>query len=255
MKKNILIIASKSYFNYAKSLISSIEKTSENFKIFFYGIAFEKEEAVRAEKCMKKFFSVRDDISCEISFIEKELSSEKKHSIGRIKFSELMAYSANVRWEIVYDLLKNKKVKNLLYLDADSLVYKDIQALYDYVGSKNIAFKLRMHKGANKAAMSGVAYFDGRKESVLFARKLKQNLEKCGLYNWFSDQKSLGKTYKESLGNQNIKFIELENLFIDWKFKRRSVIWVGKGKHKERSVYIKMQNFHLNRFMEMANET
>jgi len=215
---NILIISDLNYIKFAKALTKSISIFHPKIKIYLRLVNINKIQ----KKLIKNSFS---RYNTDISFLEENLSNIKNKKSGNIEYSELMAFSANIRGKAIKNLLESG-VKNLLYLDADSVLNKEI----DFSSIKgDVGLFRRSNNKKKKEFPSGILYFSGSKKSIRFAKELDKNILKNGLLKWYSDQISLSQTYHKMHHNLNIYFFTEDYFDCGPNHSKESHIWFGKG--------------------------
>lgn len=229
---NFLIIANDEYIKYAKSLIYSISKYHDDYRIFLYLINPSQENLDILSKAPHNLV---------IRIINKELSQ----NVETI-YSEEAAYSANIRGQILYDLVLAEDLNNLIYLDADSIIKSSIKKInkipYD------ISFFVRPESEKKSSYFSGLISLNitpNTKERILRALDFYKNrIEEYGLTTWFSDQKAIEDFYKKYVIMKDIDFEFLSHKYFDWGFNKNSKIWMGKGKSKQHQDYIELQKMY-----------
>jgi len=176
----------------------------------------------------------------ETSHIVSELKSlttypmEFSFSYPKAKLvDDFKSFCANIRIKVLYDLLL-KGYKYLFYLDADSIVRKDLTPLFDFIKTTEITFVETTAKKISKKYKSGALGITLSPGSLLFYKKFNDLLEKVNYLGWFEDQRNLCKMHQQFIlvPNPICIFKNLDLTFLDWEFMPNSVIWTGKGPRK-----------------------
>ena len=207
-----------------------------------------------------------------ISFHEKELPDkllqQKLHMTG---MTEKMAYCANIRVTFMRQILIERKLPNIIYMDVDSIVRKDLFKLERKIHNKDILFysihdedklisktkdillNLENHDSSQPIPIernimflkSGIVAFQNTPTSCLFITKWEQVMHRYGIYRWFSDQRSLLVTFL--LFHSKIRYGLLSFSYIDWEYSLISRIWMGKGKNKKKNhKYLELTEHYWN---------
>jgi len=238
--ENFLIVASESYMDKARALLASIFSYNKPKNVFLYLINVPPE---KVENFREEVLRHRGMMDLNIRSIYKNLDSTKQKRAGKIEYTELMAFSANIRGKLIYDLLMHENIKDLLYIDADSLVVKNIGCIPKVYSVFDVTF---MHRSTTEPFrfLSGIIYIKNNKNGKRFAKEYSEEIDNFGIFNWFSDQQALVKMYKKNIYSIG----RLGKQYIDWRFTAKSKIWAGKGRSKKRREYIDAQIYYLTKF-------
>ena len=243
--KNILIIATESYMNYARSLICSIHENVLDFTIYLYLINA-SEEAVNDIKLQTRNLPVEVREKNDWS-----LDTEKnKHAFK----NEVMCWSANVRGEIIKELLTKDKLIGLMYIDADSIVRGNIDEAFQLHRRCHIMFHFRPKDRDIGNILSGVMFFKKTKVTLEFVEQFCEAIKREDILEWYSDQKGLNSTYEAFKGRSDISFFNLSKKYIDWGYHSESKIWAGKGRSKKKKEFIRLQKAYYHKFIELSNK-
>jgi len=237
IKKNILIVSSESYLDYTKALLASFFIHEKGLNIYLYLINTPKD--VTEELKYKT-----SGYPINIRNIDRpELSDELDKRAGGLIYSELMAFSANVRVSIIKELLETEDIDSLLYIDADSIITKSIEGLFERYKKYNVSFHARPKDGLIKV-LSGIMFYVNNQEARDFVNLYNDKVNDNGILTWFADQMSLSylyHNYPESYGN-------ISKTYIDWKYSHKSCLWVGKGRSKKKGPFVIAQESYRNAF-------
>lgn len=90
---------------------------------------------------------------------------------------------------------------------------------------------------------TGVIAVANNENTIRFFEEWNNEI-KDKLYKWFSDQITFNKVF---LNNKNkLRFKPLKEEMIDWNFKIKSILWVGKGTRKYRNLSYKLESLKYN---------
>ncbi|MDM3861026.1 MAG: putative nucleotide-diphospho-sugar transferase [Aphanizomenon gracile PMC644.10] len=213
MPNTILSIADQKYCKYLKTLISSIAVNFKDVHVHLHLINVSPSE--------------QDELLClysNITFTSEEVKIDDSQSFS--------AYCANVRVRVMRRLLESG-IDNLLYLDADSIVRKDLTPLFRLLKNTDLIIHHR-HSDVEawRFATGAIAIRNNAKVKV-FMQGWEKNLESL-IYSWYGDQISFSRTYEILKNELYIKNLPMK--YIDWKFSPFSSIWAGKGKRKHENM-------------------
>ncbi len=221
----ILSISDPLYLNRLKALISSV---SQNYpQVKFYCHLVNTEQSV-AESLQHLY----PNLECNFDYQEFNSEEDKK------------AYCANIRADVIYQLMQKPETSSLLYLDADSIVRKDLSDLLDTINNHDLVVLKR--EEAEEKYLKFAAGVIGIKNSSITQKFIAQwaTLVKEQLYEWYSDQLCLYYAYEQFQSQLNT--FDLPQRFIDWEFLSTSSIWVGKGPRKdENKIYVLEEEYYL----------
>ncbi len=268
----IVIVCSENYLENALLLINSIEDNSNlNYKIYLHLIKVDpKSYATFANK-----FQVNTD-KIEIFHDSPTIDKESKlllvdPTFGRNLYTKFTAYCANSR-VLDFKKLLDRGEKYLLYMDADSIVRKDLKDLFSIIIENDISLNFRYClKLPNESyeminpfgCATGIIGIRNSEQSINFVNDWYDKLNTNELlYHWYSDQNILNhllvkNIYKmedvlkadkrnfimniQNFKNKKCKLeaYNLKKRYTDWDFDNNSPIWIGKGNRKNSDIYIK----------------
>ena len=199
------------YIGYVKCLLRSCAANSPTFKFHIRLINIEDKELISQD-----LLSIKSDTIIEFDDIDIATNSinTKRHSallwdgvvsglnvtptIPEVKHSKWLisnrqCYASNTRFRNIYNLLKKYK-ESVLYLDADSIILKDLENLKALIEQFDISIKLRTspenspipypNNNSWECSCIGVSYSDA---SLEFIEDVMVNTEK-NMFFWDSDQ-------------------------------------------------------------------
>lgn len=232
----ILIVSDQEYFDKALTLIKSIRLQHSHLKIHYHQINFNQNINV-------------DNIS--YSYDNINLNHDKVLKFNKISYSQKQAYCANIRFQIINNLLSENQY--ILYLDADSIVRKSLNQLIDYCKNHDLVInKCTKKTYYRKGFRLRTGVFSIRNTPIMH-NFLQNLLNRIDLNKWFSDQDSIQDTFIEYVDDIRFKLINLN--YIDWYYDDSSEIWVGKGENKfTNQNYLQLENQINTLFTESVGE-
>jgi len=168
-------------------------------------------------------------------------------------YSEKMAYCSNIKYNTI-NMLFDRDVENVLYMDADAIVRKPLDELIKLSSNYDISMFMETDKGicsgaVDPACIPTTDYYDRRDNTTwvewhagLFVvrnnNKMKRffyELEQAitdptELYDWEADQVLFNDQYQKV--KSDITVYSLPRKFKDEQFSDSSVVWCGAGEHK-----------------------
>lgn len=231
------------YMAYAKALINSAEERGVSADIFCRGINLTSEEADSLESLSNRVHVLRDDVP-ELSnkkVLMKKLEDPDElfwtydggvyDSIGmkniiKTMYSELAAYSCHSRFKTIRELL-NKGVGQLLCLDADTYINRNIDDIFThqekdlYVVPTGVDRKLFHNEG--------LLLINNTPASKSFFNQVESKMFNGNTFHeWDVDTKILTSTYE---------IIDIDIGFLDKSYKDKqhleeSHMWSGDGPRK-----------------------
>lgn len=199
------------YIGYVKCLLRSCQANSPKFKFHVRLIDIEDKDTISRELLSIKSDTILefDDIGITANSVNTKRHSaliwdgviggidvkpqipEVKHS--RWLISNRQCYASNIRFRNIYNLL-NAHAESVLYLDADSIILKNLQEFKTIIERFDLSIKLRKspknspipYPNGNSWECSciGVNYTSAAKE---FIKDVMINTEK-NMFFWDSDQ-------------------------------------------------------------------
>jgi len=152
------------------------------------------------------------DINVTFSYNEKSIIED-----GHRKTAH--TYYASLRFLYVHHIIR--AAKKVLVTDVDCLFKNDFKWPEESYG-----YFPRRNRRINECVAAGVVYFT---EESLKTIELLQNKIINSRQEWFADQIALGWYFNEVVTDKAKHFDEY---FMDWDFKKNSVMWTGKGDRK-----------------------
>lgn len=206
----ILIIIDELYLKFIVTLLHSLHNTNHKFTVIICLINFKDNQKI--EKDLKELYP---NLICKHLKEEFNSAAEKK------------SFCANYRVHFINEIL-TLNYKRLLYLDADSIVRKDLR-IADLQIDSDIEILFRNTEDLRMKVASGAILIKNNKKAKLFIKIWKDKISN-NLTKWFSDQETFYETYSELKNQVSCRMID--SRLIDWDFKDSSIIWAGKGNRK-----------------------
>jgi hypothetical protein len=227
----ILIVSDQDYYDKSLILIKSIRLLYPDLKIHYHQINFKLDLKI-------------DNI--EYSYNNLELDNNKKFKYNNIQYTQKQAYCANIRFQIINNLISENQY--ILYLDADSIIRKPIDSLLQLCQNYDLVINKCTKKSYyRKGFRLRTGVFSIRNTPIMkkFLNNILQNIK---LEQWFSDQDTIQDTFIEYV--DDISFKILEQKYIDWNYNQESEIWVGKGDNKYKNLQYKQLENYINTLYE-----
>jgi|SaaInlStandDraft_2_1057019.scaffolds.fasta_scaffold163068_1 hypothetical protein len=215
-------VASKKYIQSALALSCSFFKNSAcgDFYLFCINCSDEKSKLQLFQKKYPRF---------QFKLIEKDLDFKRSlKSTWFVRYTEGGAYCAAYRSVGILDLINI--YDNIFYLDADSIIRKDICSFLEE--DFDVSFRVR---GGRKelCTLSGHIFIKSNNMTKQFFTCYREEIKKYGETIWYTDQVALGITYNKF--KDRIKFSQLAENFADARYNIDSHVWVKKGPIKSRA--------------------
>ena len=216
MNNCLFTCCTKNYLIYAEYLYKSFSKTNNN--IIF--------EIILINCCKDNYFEKQNNKNIIISYDKVKYKDEN-----------LRCYSSYLRAKFFPKLLK--KYKKVFWMDADTIIRKDISELYnkldinDLIIYKNDINNKKINIKKHGLYKTGIIGMNNKllNFSIKWSKMIFDNLN----FFWYQDQQTISKLILE----ENISNIYLlEKKYIDWDFDITSPIWVGKGVRKYSDMYL-----------------
>jgi len=226
---NVVCVSNEKYLPHLKVLISSLHVTNPMLKVFIVLI------------------NVRDNVLRDLVFKHNNITIINRYEKFNL-YDEEKAYCANIRVNIIDELLGDGSVSKLCYLDVDSIVRGDLGSAV--FGDKDLLILKRNYDRKELRYATGVIYIKNNVATKRFVKLWKSNLEPH-LLTWFEDQLTFLKTAEELQERINIGM--LSKNYIDWKYRRKTIVWVGKGPRKyENELYKLEEQYYLARGQDQS---
>lgn len=230
MEKNkiaLVCIADKKYLAYAKVLLKSLKKSKNDFDIHICLINISKKAITR-----KSLELINANVN--IKFLDKKF---RRNWLKK-------AFCANHRAEYINEILQYN-YDGIIYADVDSIFRRSISIdkIISTTADIKIHFRDQNKSNDNRFKIAaGVIFIKNSINAKKFVRTWAENIKSRKL-DWFADQIMFYKTYEQL--NTSVKIEHLSNEFIDWEFKKNSVIWAGKGKRKKYNLIYNLESLKL----------
>lgn len=220
MSLTIFSVSDPAYLSHLEALAASVHASYPQAKLHFHLVNTASSIGERL---------LRFHPATTICYEEKRFDSDAARR----------AYCANVRARVMHELLKSG-VPLVLYLDADSLVRRDLTPFIQELRRHDVAAHWRTEQADDPEGkmplMAGVVGVHNTPQSRAFAERWKDFVDDH-LFDWFSDQVYLAEAYREL--KAELRLWGMPARYIDWHFCCNSAIWVGKGQRKyERRLYV-----------------
>lgn len=220
MDINVVCVCDKKYLKYFYTLLQSAKIYSPNLS-FHVCLINQKRSRKHIELKAKNIYK-----KINFSYLERKFLNK----------ANKRAFCANYRAEFLLHVL-NKGFKNIIYMDVDSLIRRNIKEYNWYFSEHDISVYFRNSNEPKFKLLSGIISISGSNKSKVFLENWTKEIED-EIYSWFSDQVTFYKTYLKL--RNNISFGNLDKQVIDWDFQKGSYIWAGKGNRKNKDLrYIK----------------
>ena len=163
--------------------------------------------------------------------MEKLLDHEKvKVALdAKTKFTEKAGFCVNLRVSAILDLL-HQDIDNILFVDADTIIRKDLSKLFKQFRSHDILIHKRPNEKPFMRVAGGVIGVRNTRWTKNFFSRFLEHVNNLGNKEFFSDQWGFSLTMQEL--NAGSRIGHLAKNYIDWDFNADSFIWVGKGQRK-----------------------
>ena len=230
----ILGVSDSSYLPFIRILFNSIKC---NVKIPY---KFHLHTINVPEKKINFFKDTYENIEFTGDKIELDETSNSSNSFNK---SKKAAYCANIRAKVLHYLM-TRGDEYILYLDADSIVRKDLEELFLLIKDTDlIIFRRDEQQDSRTKVLTSVIGINNNVRSLRFIENWKRfMIQDRIIYSWFSDQTYF---YKSMLKHPDVKVSPLPALYVDSGFENKSFIWNGKGnrKYKSREYTKEMQSY------------
>ena len=216
-----------------KQIISAIIKERNNNSLIeFDDVSLSNE---------RKYFRSKDQLLYgksvdEVLEVKKESSSFKNVKNNYFLMSEQQCYTSNTRFRNIKKLL-NEGYNYVMYIDADTIVRKNLYDLKDVLISFDITCNINECERYSNNKCWELSFL-GIKNSNRIKSFIDQcmNLTESDLYDWDSDQNSIEEIYRNNfqdlIVNNKIKQIEDIGQLHNKEHLNDSYIWAGSGFNK-----------------------
>jgi lipopolysaccharide biosynthesis glycosyltransferase len=217
----IFVVSDDGYLKFVKPLFNSI-KANVKIPYRFHLHAINIEEYKLDEL---------SEIYSGITFTHDNLFlDDTPNKRNAFKKSNKAAYCANIRAKILHELMIQGH-EYILYLDADSIVIRDLKNLLTLIQENDLViFRRDIQKDPRLKVLTSVIGITNNRNSLAFVDAWKNcMLRERILYSWFSDQSYFHKTMTKL---SHVKIGYLPEEYVDASFNSNSCIWNGKAKRK-----------------------
>ena len=174
---------------------------------------------------------LNEDAVGQPSFVIEEGIRFHKIEIPHLKGTseQKRVYSAVCRFAVAKELLEaNPTISCLIYIDADSVVRRQLKPLIEKFLKSDATVGLRVRKG-NHPYLSGVLFLG--QASKPFLKAIAITLSAADLV-WGQDQTELEHVISE---NPDFEIFALDPTLVGWELSRSLVIYSAKGIDRRRS--------------------
>ena len=174
---------------------------------------------------------LNEDAVAQPSFVIEEELRFHKIEIPHLKGTseQKRVYSAVCRFAVAKELLEaNPTISCLIYIDADSVVRRQLKPLVEKFLTSDADVGLRVRKG-NHPFLAGVLFLG--QASKPFLNEIKITLSSPDLV-WGQDQTELERVISD---NPKFKVSALDPTLVGWELSRSLVIYSAKGIDRRRS--------------------
>lgn len=233
---NIIVfgIANQKYLDMLKKLFSSVKKHNQD---------------ITCHGHLVNITDITDPKDCnadELSFSKFVMNEKIQSKVKNRDFRGEAGYCVNVRTKLAFDLLSNAEDNDIfIYLDADSIVRKNLSPLIELASKSNILCftnKKRQRK-LHKYLCSTIVFRNNplvRKFCDIWYHKIFDFGMQC---YWDEDQITFSQL-SEKKGFEIVTPLPLK--YVDFEFHSGSPIWCGKGQRKNYPIFINESNNHCN---------
>lgn len=190
-----------------------------------------------------KELSTKRNISCPNKELIYEgllgsfFENKTKIKPARFLVSEQITYCSNIKFDTLDKLLKDG-VKNIIYMDVDSIVRRELKPLIDIMQTGDICMYkdkpyTEQHRGSKRLQGQSVLYHGG----LICVRNTQRSIELISswketvlnnIFDWDVDERLLS----DISSTTNISVVDLPTWFKDENLDQNSYIWSGAGETK-----------------------
>jgi len=257
-KLNIVCVTNQKYLPYFKSFVKSLAKNSSHCvsSVLTYFVNCDKTEVNSFYTKLyadSKIFILPKFIDIKLDSTENKLTRYECGQLSGRFMSDEFAFCNNLRYqmfpEIITQLLKSKQEQNILYIDVDNLVVKDLAPLVDIISQNDISIykypiidhPIDWRKFTTYAC--GLIGIKATHNSLRFFQALRDEIVSNGVYT-VGDQLDFYNVYNKY--HAALTLHKLSSIFKDDKFTEDGIIWSGDGNRKQNPIFIKTQQEYLN---------
>ena len=243
--KNVITFTTdKNYLPFAKILVNSIKKNSPNLEIVGRFVNCSDNDLLEFKNISiisdtKKLSTIRNLKTKEGLYAvdTEDLTLKNKTSVKPLKlfYSELIAYCSNIKFNTIKNLLKHN-IKNVLYLDVDSIVRGRLDTLFEDLNNHEFCFykdkpyseqldtkRLEDEDFLYHGGLIGVHNNSNTNDIINWACDIVEE----DIFDWDVDERIITGFLNKSnsIKNINVKFK-------DEMLETNSIIWSGSGNTK-----------------------
>lgn len=184
-----------------------------------------------------------EDLGASLNYTAVSYTYENK-DFGDADISFRRSYYAAIRFVRAYQFL-DATGRDLLILDADSLIRGPLLPLFLLLGDMDIALKRRADMPPTHEIMAGILFVRSSVAGRNFLSDVAGSIADQlidGSAEWFFDQKALHDAFNRVRdASEKPRIGEFPTKYFDWEFKFDTVIWTGKGPRKsDDETYLKL---------------
>jgi hypothetical protein len=168
----------------------------------------------------------------QLSVLEKSIKANSPKDVMDFKIldaEKTKEYMVCYRTILFDDAINNKKIEKVAWLDADCLVRKPLDGLWEDMRENTIKVLYRPEKAPKRRFQAGVFAIGNGFYTAQMVSEWNRMVQKCP--QWYRDQECLYAAYMKF--KRHIKLIKLSEAYNDSEFKDKSVIWHSKEHHFE----------------------
>jgi hypothetical protein len=148
------------------------------------------------------------------------------------------AYYASFRFLHLPTIMDRFPGANMLVLDIDSLILKNLPEPTEQVG---LYLRLNNTVGGDEYEVEGMKVAAGilyvQADQLEFASSIRDKIM-LNKVRWFNDQHAIYNTYKQFKDTTSIYDFSQDSKWLDWNFNDDSMIWTAKGDRKNNPRYL-----------------
>lgn len=197
---------------------------------------------VRDTSTARSLEAAHRNIEFSYEYAELDAAVTRIGRDGITPYTEKAGFCVNLRGRAVLRLLLEGR-RRVLFLDADSIVRRDLAPLFVLLDGNDVVIHKRPHEKDFMGVAGGVIAVRPTPGGIEFFRRAVERIDAIGNRDFFSDQLAFHQTIAELAGR--VRVAHLPKAFIDWEFAPESFIWVGKGRRKfENETYLEEERLY-----------
>ena len=220
---NVLAISDIEFLPRARILASSLNRNMPSAVLHAFLVNIDDQDAVDTIRTLhpnSKIYPISEKL---------DDSDVKLGLDGITKYTEKSGFCVNLRARAIHQLLLNG-CDYVLFLDADSIVRRELSSLVEMISRSDIVIHKREQAAEFMRVAAGVIGIRRTTASIRFFEQLIQRIDELGNRTFFSDQLAFHRVAAELKDAISISHLPIE--YIDWEFRNNSYIWTGKGQRK-----------------------